>query len=186
MGTATKLWSAVGWITRSSLKPSAKVYLYAIEAARQRRHVVQQLRAGHGPHPLAVLKLRADVCGVGPGCVLASLGHGRRPCRDGQARRWKGVGAVAQKVVGILAHEMCSGRMIMLMIPRQMAFFIRQAFIWVIVFRDILGISAVLVVSISGLFISGQAVVLGAKHSIRGFQVHERFSTIELINRERF
>merc|ERR1711977_499435 len=142
--TATKLWSAVGWIIRASLKPSAKVYLHAIEATRQRRHVLPQLRVGHGPYPLAVPKLRAGVCGVGAGCVLASVGCGRRSCRDGQARRWERVGAVPQRMVGILAHEMCSGRMNMLMIPRKMVFSSERRYLGLQAFRDILGFSAAL------------------------------------------
>merc|ERR1712070_1013455 len=82
--------------------------------------------------------------------VLASLGCGRRPCRDGQARRWERVGAVPPRVVGVLAHEMCPGRMNMLMIPRKMVFGL--ALFGFTVFKDILGFSAALAVSILGLF----------------------------------
>merc|ERR1711975_49177 len=131
-------------ITRSGLKPSAKVYLHAIEATRQRRHVLPQLRVGHGPYPLAVPELRADVCGVGAGCVLVSFGCCRRSCRDGQARRWERVGAVPQGMVGILAHEMCPGRVNMLMIPRKMVFLSERRYLGLQAFRDILGFSAAL------------------------------------------
>merc|ERR1712070_74782 len=91
------------------------------------------------------------------GCVLVSFGCCRRSCRDGQARRWERVGAVPQGMVGILAHEMCPGRMNMLMIPRKMVFLSERRYLVYKCSEISLGLARRWRVSISGSFKTRQS-----------------------------